>query len=248
MTQIWYLAKREFSSFFNSPIAYVAITVFLLLTGVQFFWGFRGLGAYGGQDFFETNEATLRPLFESVPLIFAFFLPAVTMRLVSEERRSGTIELLFTMPISEWQVVLGKYLASVMLMLVALALTLFYPITVAAFGNPDWGPIIGGYFGLALIGSAYLAIGLMTSTLTRNQIVAFILGAAICFLLYFVDTLVGFVADALKPAFSAISFRYHFENIARGVLDTRDVFFFAAFSVMALVLSRFVLESRKWKA
>jgi ABC-2 type transport system permease protein len=247
MGQIWCIGKREFASYFNSPIAYVSITVFLLLTGFQFFSGF--FGAAEGTDFFKTNEATVRPLFEGIPLIFAFFLPAVTMRLLSEEKKSGTIELLFTMPVTEWQVVLGKYLAAVMFMMVSLGLTLAYPITVAALGNPDVGPIIGGYFGLLLVGSAYLAIGLMTSTWTRNQIVAFILGASICFLLYFVDTLAGLVSDGLKPAFSALSFRYHFDtNFARGVLDTRDVFFFVAMSALALMISRYILESRKWKA
>lgn len=248
MAAIWCIAKREFGSYFNSPIAYVAITVFLLLTGLQFFSGFFAISAFGATEYFEANEATLRPLFEGIPLIFAFFLPAVTMRLVSEEKKTGTIELLFTMPVTEWHVILGKFLAAVLLMAVALLLTLSYPLTVGALGDPDMGPIIGGYFGLFLIGSAYLGIGLMASTWTKNQIVAFIAGAGLCFLLYFIDTLAGFISDALRPVFSAISFRTHFENIAKGVLDTRDVFFFVALTVLTLMMSRFALQQRMWKA
>jgi ABC-2 type transport system permease protein len=243
MNRVWTIAKREFRSYFDSPVAYIAITVLLVLTGFMFF-----RGATAGTTYFEDNEATLRPLFEGMPLVLALFLPAITMRLFSEEKRSGTMELLLTLPVTDTQVVLGKYLSSVMFLGVALLLTLSYPITVGAIGNLDVGPAIGGYFGLLLIGATYLAIGVMTSVWTRNQIVAFLLAAAISCLFYFVDALVGLAWEPVRPLFSAISFRFHFQNIAKGVLDTRDLFFFAAIIALALLLTRNALESRKWKA
>jgi len=248
MNQIWTIAKREFLSYFNSPIAYVAITIFLVLTGLQFFFGFLSLGSLSHADFFENNDAGLRSLFEGLPLLLAIFLPAITMRLISEEKKSGTMELLLTMPVTDGQVVLGKYLASLLFLAVVLFVTLSYPITVSALGNPDSGPIIGGYFGLFIIGATYLAIGLMTSTWTQNQIVAFLLGALFCTAFYFVDSLIGSAWEGLRPVFAAISFKAHFQNISKGVLDSRDFVFFGGLIIMALLLSKHQLESRKWKA
>lgn len=238
MKKIFTIARREFDSYFTSFIAYIAITVFVVITGVLVF--FKG-------EFFERNEASLRVLFEWVPLIFLGYIPAITMRLISEEKRSGTIELLVTMPVTDWQIVLGKYLAGLGFLIVSLAMTLHFPLIVALKGAPDWGPIIGGYFGLLLIGAAYLAIGLMTSTWTRNQIVSFILSLLFCGFFFFIGKAVEKVWINMKPIFDYISFDYHFHNIERGVLDTRNIIYFVSLIMLCLVISVQSLSARKWR-
>ena len=249
MHAIWTIAKREFSSYFNSPIAYIAITVFLILAGLQFFFGFLTLDSFGTTPgFFEGNEASLRLFFEGIPLLFTVFLPAISMRLMSDERRSGTLELLVTLPVRDRDVILGKYFASLLFLGVTLLLTLPLVITVAVLGSPDVGPLVGGYVGLALIGAAYLALGLMTSTWTRNQIISFLLAALLCSSLYFVDGLIGSVWEGTRSFFEAISFKAHFANISRGVIDSRDVIYFVSVIVIPLLLAGYSLESRKWKA
>ena len=249
MHAIMTIAKREFSSYFNSPIAYIAITVFLVLSGLQFFYGFLTPDTFGGGgQFFDNNEASLRLFFEGIPLLFTVFLPAISMRLMSDERRSGTLELLVTLPVRDRDVILGKYLASLYFLLITLGLTLPYALTVAWLGEPDVGPVVGGYLGLILVGAAYLALGLMTSTWTRNQIIAFLLGALLCSSLYFVDGLIGNVWEGTRGFFEAISFKAHFANISRGVLDSRDVVFFLSMIILPILLAGYSLESRKWKA
>jgi ABC-2 type transport system permease protein len=256
------IAGREFRSYFNSPIAYLSITAFLVVTGVLFFVASR---------FFDGGEATLRPLFEWVPMIFVFFIPALSMRLFSEEKRSGTFELLVTYPLTDGEVVLGKFLGSLYFLLVTLALTLVFPLVVSLLGVPDWGPVIGGFIGLILVGAAYLAIGLMTSTWTTNQIVSFILSLVFSSFFFFIDKLLGateavkwslfsegsalhFVDVALGAIWGAfmaclsyLSFAYHFGNIAKGVLDTRDIFYFLSVTAAALLVATFTLKSRNWK-
>ena len=249
MHAIWTIAKREFSSYFNSPIAYIAITVFLILAGLQFFFGFLTIGSFGtAGGFFENNEASLRLFFEGIPILFTVFLPAISMRLMSDEQRSGTLELLVTLPVRDRDIILGKYLASILFLLVTLLLTLPYVVTVSLLGNPDIGPILGGYLGLLLIGAAYLALGLMTSTWTKNQIIAFLLGALLCSSFYFIDGLIGSVWEETRSFFEAISFKAHFANISRGVIDSRDVVFFASIIIIPILLAGYALESRKWKA
>ena len=248
MSKVWIIAKREFLGYFSSPAATVSITVFLLLAGLQFVYGFLTPEIMGGkEDFFAINEANMRVFFEGIPILFVVFLPAVSMRLVSEERRSGTLELLVTLPVHDRHIILGKYLASLLFLEVALFFTLPYAFTVGYLGDPDLGPLIGGYCGVYLIGAAYLAIGLMTSVWTSNQIVAFVLAALFCSAFYFVDGLVGNVWEETRPFFEAISFKSHFENFARGVVDTRDIVFFFSLICIALLIAIHSLESRRWK-
>lgn len=239
MNHAWVIAKREFRSYFDSPIAYVSITVFLVITGVLFF--------LAGEDFFTANQASLRRLFEWVPLVFVFYLPAVSMRLLSDERRSGTIELLVTMPVRDSEVILGKFLASLGFLLVTLALTFVFPVVVAIVGDPDWGPILGGYFGLFLIGAVFLAVGLMTSSWTQNQIIAFVLALLVNGFFYFVDRLVGAVWEGTRDVFAYLSFQHHFQNISRGVIDTRDLVFYGSLVVVAILVASYSLASRRWK-
>ncbi len=213
------------------------MAVFLVITGALVFMV---------EDFFGANQASLRSFFEWVPVVFIIFLPAISMRLVAEERRAGTFELLITLPVKDSEVVLGKLLGAVLFLATTLGVTLTYPLVLSFIGDPDPGPIAGGYFGLLLIGTAYLALGLMASTFTRSQIVALIVGAMLCAFFYFVDTMVGAFWRSAQPVVAALSFKAHFETVARGVLDSRDIIFYLSVVVVALRVAAYKLESRKW--
>jgi len=237
MKNIWAIGKREFASFFNSPIAYISITVFLIMVGSLFFLL---------EGFFEQGQASMRAFFEWVPLLFVFLLPAVSMRLVSEEKRTGSLELLITMPIRDIEVVCGKLLGAFLFLVVALGLTLFYPLIISQMGPLDPGPVVGGYLGLLLLGLAYLSVGLMASTWTRNQIVAFILALLICGFFYYIDTVAGAFWENTRDFFAYLSFKAHFDNIAKGVLDTRDILFYCSVTVLSTTIGAYSLESRRW--
>jgi len=244
MRNVISLARREILAYFGSPVAYIAIAVFLLLLGVVFF--FRVPFLLPKEDFFEAREATLRPLFEWMIFLFTIILPAISMRLLAEERKLGTLELLLTLPLTETQGVLGKFLGALGFLGVAAALTLPYPLLVTALGSPDPGPLVGGYFGVLLVGAAYLAVGLLTSAWTQSQITAFLTAIALCAALTFVDRLPEAVGLPALEAANMMSFHHHFQSIARGVLDTRDLVFFLSVVAGALALAGHSLESRKW--
>ena len=237
MTTVYTVTRKEFRSYFQSPIAYIFITVFLVLTQWLFFRGF-----------FLVNQATLRDFFSLVPIIFLIFVPAVTMRLWAEEKKLGTLELLLTFPVRDWEVVLGKYLASLAFVALTILLTLPLAITVATLGHPDSGALIGGYLGCILLGGSYLAIGLWVSGMTSNQIVAFIITAVICFALYILgDPIVlGSVPRFLVPFFANLSMGYHFDSIGRGVVDSRDVIYYLSIIGFFLFLNVRTVESRRW--
>ncbi len=217
------IAKRELSGYFASPVAYVFIVIFLLLNG--FFTFMLG-------HFFEIGEATLsHSFFQWHPWLYLFLVPAAGMRLWAEERRQGTMELLLTMPITAWQAIVGKFLASWLFLIIALALTFPIIITVSYLGNPDTGTIFSGYVGSALLAGAYLAVTSLTSALTRNQVISFILSVVICFFLILcgwepVTRLVMNFAPKLVGLISSFSVMPHFIGFQRGVIDSRDVFFF----------------------
>lgn len=228
--------RRELGAYFNSPVAYIVVTVFLLVTGYLFF-----------SQVFLVGDTTMRDMFGITPLIFIFFAPAVTMRLLSEEKRTGTIEMLITMPVSDWQVVLGKFFAALAVMVVAIGLTLTYPITLSQMGNLDWGTVIGGYLGLVLLAGSYVAIGLMASSFTRNQVVAFIIAFAISFALYLFGKLLPLMPASLAPIIEYVSLDVHFANISKGVIDSRDVVYYLSLIGACLFLSVMSLDSRRWK-
>ena len=230
------IAKREIRTYFNSPIAYIVVTVFMLLAGYLFF----------GSLFIE-RQAELRSYFNLMPLLLSFIVPAMAMRLIAEEKGSGSLEMLITMPVRDWQVVLGKFLGGMTLLATLVGLTIFYAVTVALVGPLDRGPAIGGYLGVLLMGGAYMSICVMASTLTRNQIVAFIIGFAISFALFLFYRLVQFVPEPLQPLLAYLSIESHFEAISRGVIDTRDVVYYLSVMVVSLVIATVSLESRKWK-
>ena len=235
MNNILAVLKKELRSYFNSPIAYIIITVFLAIAGWFFATGM-----------FLVNEASVRNVFGVIPLIFIFFIPAITMRLISEEKKIGTIELMLTMPLKDSEIILGKFFASVVLLFIALLFTLVYVITISLMGNPDGGPIWGGYIGLLLMGSAYLSIGIYASSITENQIVSFIVAFIIIFIFFMMDKVLVFVPAALAPILEYMSIDFHFNNITRGVIDSRDVIYYLSLTIFALSLASHSLSGRKW--
>jgi gliding motility-associated transport system permease protein len=233
MSNMLPILKKELRSYFLSPAAYIVVTVFLLICG----WFFS-------TSLFVVNQASMRNLFTIIPFIFTFFVPAVTMRLLSEEKKTGTFELLVTMPVSDLEVILGKYLASLVLLAVAVGLTFTYAFTLAALGNTDAGETVSGYLGLVLLGAGYLAIGILASSLTENQIVAFIISFLVIFVLSLIDKVLLFFPAALASIFEYLSAEYHFNNIARGVIDSRDLVYYASLVLLGLFFSARALRRR----
>jgi ABC-2 type transport system permease protein len=234
--------KRELGGYFTSPIAYVFLVIFLLLTG--FFTFTVG-------NFFERGEASLVSFFTWHPWLYLFLVPAVGMRLWAEERRLGTLELLLTMPITTWQAIVGKFLASWLFLALALALTFPVVITVDWLGNPDNGVILAGYVGSLLLAGAYLAISCMTSAMTRNQVISFIISVMICLFLILAgytpvtDLLTRFANPVVVEIIAAFSVMTHFEGFQRGVLDTRDVIFFASVIGFALFTTGVIIRNQR---
>ena len=235
MRNVLPIFRREMFAYFYSPVAYIVISVFLILTG----WFFTS-------EMFLSNESSLRSVFGIIPFIFIFFIPAVTMRLLSEERKSGTIELLVTMPVSDIEIVLGKYFAGLGFLIVALLFTIPYALTIMILGEPDTGMLFTGYIGLVLMGASYVAIGIFASTVSKNQVVAFIISFAIIFVLWLINKFLMFVPPPLVPLLQYLSIDYHYENIGRGVIDSRDIAYYLSLIVFMLSLAKLSLESRKW--
>jgi ABC-2 type transport system permease protein len=230
------ISRREIRTYFNSPVAYIVVTVFTIITGYLFF-----------TQLFLEKQADMRGFFGIMPLLFMFMIPAITMRLLADEKGSGTLEMLITMPVRDWEVVVGKFLAAMTLLATALGLTLVFALTVWKLGPLDRGPTIGGYIGLLLMGGAYVSIGLMTSSFTRNSIIAFIAAFAISFALYLFGRLTQFVPPALQPILAFLSIESHFENIGRGVIDSRDVIYYLSVTGTCLLVATTSLESRRWR-
>ncbi len=234
------IASKEFRSYFRTPIAYVFLTVFLLIMGWLFFW-------VGDPPFFKRGVVEMRSFFSYLPFVFLFFIPAVSMRMWSEEKKLGTLEILLTMPMREGEIVFGKFLAGFGLLLLSFVLTLPIPIILGIVGDPDFGPIWGGYIGSLLLGAAYLSIGLFASGLTENQIVAFIVGVVLCFIFLFIGLLPlqGILPVALEGLVSYLSLSTHFASIQRGVLDTRDLVYYILLVVFFLYLNTRFVKSRR---
>jgi ABC-2 type transport system permease protein len=238
MQSILTIFKKEFQTFFLSPIAYVFITVYLMATSFLYF-----------QGFFIVNQAEMRQYFDLLPWIFLIFIPVVTMRSWAEEKKAKTLELLLTWPLSDMEVVMGKFLAAFAFLAISILLSISIPITLLFLGNPDMGVIIASYAGALLMGAAYLAIGLWVSSLTENQIIAFILGVFITLAML----IIGFpfvtmlLPDFLVPLFNFLGLGNHFESIGRGVIDSRDIVYYLSVIFIFLFLNVRTLESRKWE-
>lgn len=230
------ISRREIRTYFNSAVAYIVVAAFTILTGYLFF-----------TQLFLEKQADMRGFFNIMPLMFMFVVPAITMRLLADEKASGTLELLITMPVRDWEVVVGKFLAAMALLCTAIGLTLVFALTVRSLGPLDRGPAIGGYLGLVLMGGAYVSIGIMASSLTRNSIVSFILAFVISFGLYLLGRLTQFLPQQLQGLVAYLSIDGHFENIGRGVIDTRDLIYYFSVMAVGLLIATLSLESRRWK-
>ena len=211
---------------------------FLLLAGWLYF-----------STLFLAGQASLRGFFGVVPILFVVLVPAITMRALAEERKSGTLELLLTLPMEDWQIVAGKFLAALGMVAVGLAWTIPYALSVASLTGPgapfDWGPVLAGYLGLLLLASSFIGLGLWGSALSRNQIVGFIVGLVLCFAFAFVDKFAALLPESLGQAVEFLSVDYHFTNIARGVLDTRDLVFYGSLTAVGLLLTTRTLSSTR---
>jgi ABC-2 type transport system permease protein len=235
MENVKHIFKKEFKTYFISPIAYIVISVFLLVIGWMFF-----------STFFLNRQASLIRFFSLLPVTFAFIIPAITMRLFSEEINVGSYELLLTLPVSFKEIILGKFLAAVAFIGVMLSPTIVYAISISFLGDLDWGPVIGGYLGALLLGASFSAIGLLASCLTRNQVVAFIIGMAICFFLtLLIDFILFFIPSFMVGFFQYLSANFHFQNISKGIIDSRDLLYFIILSFVALYGTNLIMQEKK---
>lgn len=234
------IAAKEFRTYFRTPIAFVFLTFFLVFTGWYFFW-------MGSEPFFKRGIVEMRTFFGLLPVVYLFFIPAFTMRAWSEERKQGTMEVLLTLPVREGEVVAGKFFAAAGLLVTALLFTAPVPVILCYIGTPEFGPIWGGYAGAFLLGAAYLSIGLFTSSLTENQIVAFILGLVFCFVFTFfgIFSIQGILPAVLETFFTKLSLSMRFHSIQRGVLDSRDVLYYVSVILFFLYLNVRIVRYRR---
>ncbi|MCD6440823.1 MAG: ABC transporter permease subunit [Candidatus Marinimicrobia bacterium] len=231
------LYRKEVQSFFNSPVAYITLVVFLLINA----WFFTS-------TFFLTNESDLRTLFTVAPIVFIFFIPAITMGLIAKEKNTGTLEFITTLPFSDGEIVIAKFLAALTLVATALLFTTVHFFTLLIVGNNiDMGALISGYLGLLLVGAAYTAIGTFASSVTDNQITAFIISFSIIFVLFILDKILVFVPGFLSSFLQYLSIDYHLSNISRGVIDSRNLVYLGSIILFFLLMSIRILEMRKWR-
>ena len=237
MKTIWIITKRELNSFFDSLIAYIMIILFL---------GFSGFFTWiSGSDIFMVGQASLRSFFSIAYWTLFFFIPALTMRLIAEEKKSGTIEMLLTKAVTDKQVILGKYLATLILIIIALCFTLPYVITISRIGNLDAGETICGYLALILMSAAYTSIGLFSSSITNNQIVAFLSALFIGLFLHIIfEVIAGGMKGLLGQVINSLSVPVHFESLTRGVVDSKDLIYFGSIIFMGLFLAEVSLSKR----
>lgn len=228
------LVKKELAGYFSTPIGYIVISVFLVIAGFLFF-----------STFFLYGQAELRAYFELLPLLLAFVMPAVTMRLFAEERSTGSFEMLMTLPLSKGQIVSGKILAATVFAAIMLSPTLVYAVSAAFTGSLDYGPVIGGYAGALFLAAGYASIGVFASSITKNQIIAFIIAFAICITLSLITKFLYFVSPALVSLMEYLSADYHFQNIARGVIDSRSIIYFLSVIAVSSMAAVYQLETRR---
>lgn len=242
---MWVIFKKEIRSFLGSFIAYIVIGVFLLLTGL-FLWMIKG------NNIFDLGVASLQVMFEVAPFILIFLVSAITMRSISEEKRLGTLEILTTKPIHDVQIIVGKFLASVTLIIIAIIPTLFYYYAIyqlaSPIGNIDTGATMGSYIGLILLAACYASVGMFSSSLTDNQIVALITSMLLNFFFFGVLGMLGDISwlTNIGKSLEWFGLEFHYDSISRGVIDTRDVIYFLGFIFIFLGLTKIVFESRKW--
>ena len=239
------ILKKDLADFFNSLVAYITIGAFLLVTGL-FLWVFPD------SSILEYGYAGLESFFDISPYIFMFLIPAITMRSLAEESKEGTFELLATRPLTDWQIVLGKYLAALLIVVLALLPTLIYYLSVFQLGvtpgNIDSGAVIGSYIGLLLLGGSFTAIGIFASSISKNQIIAFTVAVFICFIAFSgLDSLSQLLSlQSVDTLITGLGINQHYQSVSRGVLDTRDLIYFLSFIALFLLITKTMLGGRKW--
>jgi ABC-2 type transport system permease protein len=235
------IALREIKSFFGSPIGYLVVALFLIGNGF-FLWVFEGQ-----YNILDSGFADLSPFFTLAPAMFIFLIPAVTMRSFSDEKKQGTLELLLTKPLSVWQIALGKFLGSMLLIIIAIIPTLLYVKVISDLGMPegnlDFGSTIGSYLGLVLLIAAYCAIGIFSSTLSENQIIAFLISLTICFIFYYGIESLSQIVPSFQSQIASFGMLHHFKSIGRGVIDTRDVIYFISITIAFLSFTVYKLKT-----
>jgi len=253
--RIWPIWKKEMRLYFTSPVAYVVVTIFLVIAGYFFYsiFAFFSLASMQSamvpamERHLNVTDSVMRPLFANISVILLLLMPLVTMRLFAEERRSGTIELLLTYPVRDGAVLVGKYLAALALYALMLTLTLLYPAMLAYFARVEWGPLVTGYLGLLLMGSTFLAVGLFASSLTENQIIASVTTFGILLIFWVIGWSADYASGPWGKLLTHLSILEHYDSFAKGVLDTKDVIYYLNFTILALFLTLRSLETRRWK-
>jgi ABC-2 type transport system permease protein len=247
--------RKELNSYFRSPIAYGVMAFFALISGYFFYVAVAYFmqasiqsSMMGQSQPMNVNDSVIRPLFSNISVIGLFVIPMITMRLFAEEKRTGTIELLITSPITDWEIILGKWLAALALYAAILVVSLLSMIMLFTYGQPDWRPMVVGFLGLLLQGGCLLAIGTFISTCTRNQIVAGVAGFSVCLLLWVLDWVSSFQDSAAAKVVSYMSVLQHFDSFSKGVLDSKDIIYYLSAIFIGLFLTGRSLESLRWRA
>jgi ABC-2 type transport system permease protein len=255
MRNVWVICRKELGSYFTSPIAYLLLTMFALVFGF-FFWNALGFFVVRGMEMqmsgrafpMNINEMVIRPLLSNVAVVGLFFIPMITMRLFAEEKRSGTIELLATSPVSDLSIIIGKWLAALILYACLLLFTAINFAFLFKYGNPDWKPLAIGYLGLLLQAGGLLAIGAFISSLTKNQIIAGAATFGICLLLWVIEWVGGYETATWAHVLAYFSVVTHFESFAKGVIDTKDVIFYLTVIFVGLFFTARSMESLRWRS
>jgi ABC-2 type transport system permease protein len=256
MSGIVTIYRRELGYFFNSIVAYIVMMIFMLLAGYFFYnlvaffniASIRVMQNPLAAQQLSLTEGVLQPLFGNISIVLLLIMPMLTMRLLSEEKKLGTAELLFSYPVSDWDVILGKYLAAVTVLITMLSLTFVFPLMLTQYADPEWGPVITGYLGLLLLGMAFIAMGLFFSSVTENQMIAGILTFGVSLLFLIIGWIVPFVSTGAARVISQVSILEHFDGLSKGVIDTNDIVYYVSFSVFFLFLCSRVLESNRWRS
>jgi len=255
MKNMWSITKKELGLYFGSPVGYVVFAIFLFIwgyffTGILRWFNDQGLQMAQNPYYYQQlniNQVVFSSTFHNITIFFLLLLPALTMRLFAEEKKLGTEELLYTSPLTSAQILLGKYLASLIMLAIMLALTGVSSLITFIYGNPELAPLLVGYLGLFLIGAAFMAVGLFFSSLTENQVVAVILAMGTNLLIYILSWSAYSASGLRASVFNYLSFLQHFDELVRGILDTRDIVYFLSFSFFWLFLTHSWIQSRRWR-
>lgn len=250
MKSIFTIFRKELKSYFFSPIAFIVVFVFLIISGMFFFLYLQSFAQAQFdprlqivEEGMNLNESVIRPFLGTISVVLLLLIPLITMRLIADERKSFTAELLFTSPVRITSIIIGKYLASLLLFSMMIILSAVYIVVLISYGNPDLGPVLSGYLGLFLMGGSFLAVGMFASSLTENQMIA----AVICFGILLVFWIIGATSSAGDSVFGYLSIINHFENFAKGIIELNDVIYYLSFIFLGLYLAYIMLDSERWK-